>query len=553
MDAALLDKYKENIVPLPEGRPAEKLGTALAESSKRSSLLSQKNQFEQNIQNDELDDPLQAYLDYISWTHNHYPQGVTASSGLLGLLERCTLYFRDVTHYKNDARYLKVWMEYASYSDLPRDVFVYLAKKDIGQQLALYYEEFAKFLELSGNSADAREVYEIGMEREARPLARLTRTFEHFKKRSSEKCSQDSQIRQLLTTKRVSISPASRSKRPKIEVYNDTEQPSTRKTIFVSDSNARLASATAANENKVKATPWAGEMMPQRTDTEKAPASFQVYRDPSDLESGSRALLQKSYDVAEIGGKYVTIQRTSGKPTEHIQINMRLVEQDQTYGISELATMARRARAGRNEKEMKESGRSRLDSRLRRTSTEKQLSGARNSFSPPRISGSGGENRVASGTRRSLENRANFEAVAFDGHPVPANAELPYNKKGFPSDIHGSKPPAKVPFHLERDTTFTIPLRDDDNTTQRPRSPTVTMNSRAIATEVAGMFNTAAAQFHLDDELTRNFEESTSYSGFVTETANVRPLTPPAQPASPRTPATDAYDSLISLPFVELP
>lgn len=552
MDAALLDQYKENIVPLPEGRSAEKLGAALSASSQRLSLLSQKNEFEQNIQSDELDDPLQAYLDYISWTHNHYPQGASATSGLLGLLERCTLCFRDVAHYKNDARYLKVWMEYASYSDLPRDVFVYLAKKDIGQQLALYYEEFSKFLELSGNSADAREVYEIGMEREARPLARLTRTFEHFKKRCSEKSSQDSQIRQLLTAKRVSISPRSRSKRPKIEVYNDTEQPSTKNTVFVIDSNARLASATFANENKMRATPWAGEVIPQRTDTERPLASFQVYRDPSDLEPGSRVLLQKSYDVAEIDGKYVTVQRTSGKPTEHIQINMRLVEQDQTYSISELATMARRARACTTDKQLNEKTR-RLDSRAGRTSTEKQLSVARDSFSPFKISGSGAENRVTSGPRRSVENQAISDAVAFDRSPVPANAELSSNQSGHSGETHGSKQPAKLLSHLKRDTTFTIPLRVDDNSNQRPRSPTLTMNSRAIASEVAGMFNSAAAQFHLDDELTHNFEESTGYSGFVTETANVRPVTPPAQPASPRTPATDVYDSLISLPFVELP
>ena len=98
----------------------------------------------------------------------------------MALLERCTSCFRDVAHYKNDPRYLKVWFNMPTLPIL-RKIFLFTwPKKEIGTELALYYEEFAKYLELNEKFQDATQIYEMGVEYKARPLVRLERSFMQF-------------------------------------------------------------------------------------------------------------------------------------------------------------------------------------------------------------------------------------------------------------------------------------------------------------------------------------------------------------------------------------
>lgn len=460
MDAHVLDHHKENIQPIYGGRPALKLGAALAERKSKVTLAKQREVLENKLTSDELDDPLQAYIDYIEWTHNHYPQGSNIDNGLLKLLERCTSNFRDTSYYKNDPRYLKVWLEYASYSDLPRDVFVYLAKKDIGVQLALFYEEFARFLESKGLVADARQVYEIGIERSARPHPRLIRNFDQFKARTkSPEVLGHSNMRALLSVGRLSASPvadAPSTKRPKILVFKDDSSPTVKETVFSSDPAARLgAIAARKKENTIAATPWAGEMYEQKIDTEKHPAKFQVFRDTPEVED------LKDYEVVNENDGYCSIVRQPGKPAERVMVNLDLVypSNNEEYCFAQILALTRR-------------------------------------FS----------------------------------HPKKA---------------HTKEEPER-----EFTQTLTIPLRDEDST-QQPNSPTMTMYSRMTTKEVLGMFNDAAHNFQLDDESTRGLEESTNYDGFVTETIE---LAKREEEPHAATPPTDHYDSdEASSPFLERP
>lgn len=326
MDANVLDHHKENIKPLHGGRAVLKLGLALTEGRHRAKLAKQREGFESSLISDELDDPLQAYIDYIEWIHNHYPQGNNVDSGLLKLLEKCTSNFRDTPYYKNDPRYLKIWLEYAGYSDLPRDVFVYLAKKEIGVQLALFYEEFARFLEKKGLIADARQVYEIGIERGARPQPRLSRNFKQFQGRVNlHESSGQSNILSLLTQRKLSASPvtdAPTSKRQRVLVFKDESSPTLKETVFAKDPEAKLGTvAMARKENSVSATPWAGQVHRQKIDTEKQPAKFQVFRDP---ENGPEPT-KSEFEVVAGNDGYCSIVKQPGKPVEKVFVNMDLV------------------------------------------------------------------------------------------------------------------------------------------------------------------------------------------------------------------------------------
>ncbi|EME42243.1 hypothetical protein DOTSEDRAFT_73163 [Dothistroma septosporum NZE10] len=134
---------------------------------------------------DEADDPLDTYDRYVKWTLDAFPSAqATPQSQLLPLLERATKTFKSDKHYKNDPRYLKIWLHYIRlFSDTPREAFVFLARHNIGESLALYYEEFAAWLENQGRWSQAEEIYKMGIEKEATPAARLTRKFGEFEQR----------------------------------------------------------------------------------------------------------------------------------------------------------------------------------------------------------------------------------------------------------------------------------------------------------------------------------------------------------------------------------
>lgn len=461
MDFLVLEQQKENIVPRPGGRPALRLALALKEQAPKSANTAKKNEFEQLIaQQDELDDPLQPYLDYISWTHETYPQGGNAESGLLGLLERCTSCFRDTEFYKNDPRYLRIWLEYGQYSDLPRDVFVYLAKKAIGTELALYYEEFANYLETKGAYGDAMEVYNVGIEREARPLARLQRSFGYFQRRSENFVIKPSSIRNVLSLKRglpLSSSDPSSSgsgsdrKRPKFAVHCDPDPQSIKDSVFGHSEAPESVPALRLKENVIAARPWAGEVLKQKVSRPPS-ASFEVFRDSEP---------QKEWLVSSGLDKYTTIQHP-GKPTEKLMLNMALLYPSPNEEYCPLEVFCQ---------------------------------------------------------------NKNFEKQR--------GREISYKKDG---------PEERSPQGM------TIPLKMDETTPLKPRSPTMTQFSRMTAKEVLGMFNNALR--YLDGDTTRFEEHTSNLDGFVTET--MHPKEQETGNQGPSTPSTECGSSRSS-PFLDRP
>lgn len=150
VDADLILQHKENIQPLAKGRRAAALASTPKHKDTR--LAAERAQLEEEVElsmeND--DDPLASWIRYVDWTVDTYPQGVSAESGLLELLERATRSFAQDPRYKNDMRYLKLWIQYASCVDHPVKIFAYLNTNEIGTAYTLFYEEYCNALERSG-------------------------------------------------------------------------------------------------------------------------------------------------------------------------------------------------------------------------------------------------------------------------------------------------------------------------------------------------------------------------------------------------------------------
>ena len=155
VDADIILEHKENIKPLASGRRAAALAVVFTPKSKEdrsARLVADKMKYTKEcddaLHND--DDPLAAFVRFVDWTVDNYPQGECVESGLLELLELATRTFADSPFYQNDMRYLKLWILYASIVDHPAKIYAYLSANEIGSGYSLFYEEYCNALERAG-------------------------------------------------------------------------------------------------------------------------------------------------------------------------------------------------------------------------------------------------------------------------------------------------------------------------------------------------------------------------------------------------------------------
>ncbi|KAF2687715.1 hypothetical protein K458DRAFT_331992 [Lentithecium fluviatile CBS 122367] len=304
IDFEIIENQKENIQSLPSGRSAKALAqlytpplsAAAAKTPSPSQTQDAHNEtrqkFEKELQAiDDCDDPLDVYDRYVKWTLDAYPSAQnTPQSQLCPLLERATKAFQSSSHYKNDPRYLKLWLHYIRlFSDAPREIFAYLARHNIGDGLALFYEEFAAWLETAGRWTQAEEVYNLGIDKQARPAERLIRKYGEFQHRFESRSKETPEpmspalptVRPALAAKidpfaHAPDSPAdpqaqSRARaggggqkggKPKLAIFSDRDEPpkpGSSGGIKGWDSIGSLGERK--KENTTEARPWVGETL----------------------------------------------------------------------------------------------------------------------------------------------------------------------------------------------------------------------------------------------------------------------------------------------------
>ncbi|KAG7094888.1 hypothetical protein E1B28_005695 [Marasmius oreades] len=190
VDCDVLEAAKENIQPLASGRRVTALSSILAtpHAQREPKLNATRNRLRINVElalSDEEDDPLEAYWTLVSWTLENYPQGQSAESGLLELLEEATRVLKDARggRWRKEMKYLKLWMLYASFVEKPGMIYRFLLANEIGTDDAILYEEYAAILERGGRRKEADQVYTLGVARKAAPLERLKSKHADFQKR----------------------------------------------------------------------------------------------------------------------------------------------------------------------------------------------------------------------------------------------------------------------------------------------------------------------------------------------------------------------------------
>ncbi|KAI9739900.1 MAG: hypothetical protein M1818_004956 [Claussenomyces sp. TS43310] len=359
IDFNIIEGQKENIQSLPGGRSARVLANIYAASPLQP--LATPNPSDTQTLNDairqeyeaevvtilESDDPLDIYDRYVKWTLSAYPSATAKEAQLLQLLERATKFFLNNPQYKNDPRYLKLWLSYIRFfSDAPRETFAFLARHNIGENLALFYEEFASWLEGAGRWGQAEEVYKLGIDREARPAPRLLRKFNEFQQRHAQQSDADNgpaspalpTVRPALAAKidpfAISSSPAdpqaprpgsglggsstTKNGKPKMTIFSDTDdaRPSATGGDGVKGWESIGSLAERRKENVIEPKPWVGETLKAGGKKSSAP-KMAVFKDES--------LPQPKNPQAVVPSKeQVTVNQRTGR-CERIFVNLEAV------------------------------------------------------------------------------------------------------------------------------------------------------------------------------------------------------------------------------------
>ncbi|KAK7753247.1 protein kinase [Diatrype stigma] len=363
IDFDIIENQKENIQSLPGGRSAKKLVEVFSPSPLHKlatpTPTDTKNvndciraEYEAEVANlSESDDPLDVFDRYVRWTFDAYPSAqATPQSQLHTLLERATKAFIGSAQYKNDPRYLKLWLHYIHFfSDAPRETYVFLSRHSIGEGLALFYEEYAEWLESAGRWAQAEEVYKLGIEREARPVQRLVRKFGEFEKRRAHEAANAADepsspalpsMRPALAAKIDPFAAAARAAadpqapRPTSGVGGPSSKPGKAKLAVFSDADAAPPAMSSMGsgakgwdsigslsdrrkENVMEPKPWAGETLKTEVKKSSGP-KMAVFRDPS------KSRIAESHIVIAPSKHQVIVNPHSGR-RERVFVNLEAV------------------------------------------------------------------------------------------------------------------------------------------------------------------------------------------------------------------------------------
>ncbi|KAI5862110.1 Mad3/BUB1 homology region 1-domain-containing protein [Durotheca rogersii] len=367
IDFDIIEGQKENIQSLPGGRSAKKLAQVFSPSPLHKlstpTPADTKNvndciraEYEEEIANiSESDDPLDVYDRYVRWTFDAYPSAqATPQSQLHTLLERATKAFVGSAQYKNDPRYLKLWLHYIRFfADSPRETYVFLSRHNIGEGLALFYEEYAAWLESASRWAQAEEVYKLGIERDARPVSRLLRKFGEFEQRREQQpAGADAPASPALPIARpalaAKIDPFGATARapadPQAPRPNNglgggqsSSKPGKAKLAVFSDATGSDGGGSAMSsmgegakgwdtigsladrrkENVMEAKPWAGETLATSVKKSNGP-KMSIFRDPS------LARIAESHIVIAPSKHQVIVNPQNGK-RERVFVNLEAV------------------------------------------------------------------------------------------------------------------------------------------------------------------------------------------------------------------------------------
>ncbi|KAJ0402528.1 hypothetical protein P43SY_000791 [Pythium insidiosum] len=161
-------------MPLKRGRKVEDLNRALRTQDSfqgKTKVAALAKEEERKVIEYEGDDPLSAWVQYVKWIEVNMPEDTRKR---FGVLEKCTRELKDHARYKNDIRYIRLWIQYADLVSNPKDIFKFLYQNKIGENVSLFYVGWAWVLESMANYAQAHKVYLKATQKDKVPAIKIS-------------------------------------------------------------------------------------------------------------------------------------------------------------------------------------------------------------------------------------------------------------------------------------------------------------------------------------------------------------------------------------------
>ncbi|CAK7325904.1 unnamed protein product [Dovyalis caffra] len=124
-------------------------------------------------------DPLLPWLRGIKKVKECLPQNVLREK-LPRFLQKCTQSFESDRRYRNDSRYLRVWLQLMDYVSDPRALLSTMETNRIGAKRSLFYQAYALYYEKMKNFEGAENMYRLGVQNHAEPVDELQKSYEQF-------------------------------------------------------------------------------------------------------------------------------------------------------------------------------------------------------------------------------------------------------------------------------------------------------------------------------------------------------------------------------------
>ncbi|CEG36129.1 bub protein kinase [Plasmopara halstedii] len=179
------ESSKENVLPLKRGRNVTDLNKSLRDHNSFQTKM--RLEYEVKAKEDAVvaydgDDPLAAWIEYVRWLEVKMPEDTRKK---FTVLEKCTRELKDNLRYKNDMRYIRLWIQYADLVSNPKDIFKFLYQNKIGERVSLFYIGWAYVLETMANYPQAHKIYLKASQKNAEPQDLLERKYNEFQRRMS--------------------------------------------------------------------------------------------------------------------------------------------------------------------------------------------------------------------------------------------------------------------------------------------------------------------------------------------------------------------------------
>ncbi|KAF9676957.1 hypothetical protein SADUNF_Sadunf08G0057300 [Salix dunnii] len=111
-------------------------------------------------------------------------------------LQKCTQSFDSDRRYRNDLRYLRVWLQLMDYVNDPRALLSTMETNRIGTKRSLFYQAYALYYEKMKKFEEAENMYRFGVQNLAEPVDELQKSYEQFLHRMERHKEKDIQVRQ---------------------------------------------------------------------------------------------------------------------------------------------------------------------------------------------------------------------------------------------------------------------------------------------------------------------------------------------------------------------